>query len=132
MSRIHGMDTKPELVVRRLAYTRGLRYRTHVMDLPGRPDMAFVGLQVVVFIDGDFWHGWRFPTWSSRLTGFWKEKIERNRHRDRNNFRRLRAAGWTVIRLWEHEVKRDPAWCVDRIVRALRIRSKSRTTGPRR
>ena len=72
MSRITGMNTSPELALRRLAYKSGLRYRTHVMSMPGRPDMVFMGARVVVFIDGDFWHGWRFPIWSHRLSSFWK------------------------------------------------------------
>lgn len=119
MSRIKGMNTKPELAVRRCAYRRGLRYRVHDMSLPGRPDMIFPGARLVVFIDGDFWHGWKFPQWSHRLSPFWKEKIERNRRRDQKNFRKLRKEGWTVLRIWEHEVKTDVEMCVDKIVRAL-------------
>jgi DNA mismatch endonuclease (patch repair protein) len=119
MSRIKGMDTNLERIVRRCAYTRGLRYRIHVMSLPGRPDMVFFRERVVVFIDGDFWHGWLFPRWSGRLRPYWKEKIERNRRRDTQNFRKLRGAGWTVLRVWEHEVKSDVEICVDRIVSAL-------------
>lgn len=115
MSRIRGMNTSPERVIRKLAYSRGLRYRTHIMSLPGRPDMVFTAAKVVVFIDGDFWHGWRFPSWRGRLSPFWQAKIDRNRRRDRLNFARLRRAGWTVVRIWEHEVKRDPVACVRRI-----------------
>ncbi len=120
MARIRGMDTSPELAVRRAAYVRGLRYRTHVMSLPGRPDMVFVGARVVVFIDGDFWHGWQFPRWRDRLGPYWQAKIERNRSRDARNFAKLRRAGWTIVRIWEHEVLRDVASCVDRIEAALR------------
>jgi DNA mismatch endonuclease (patch repair protein) len=120
MSRISGMNTKIELVVRKCAYRRGLRYLTHVMKLPGRPDMVFPGARLIVFIDGDFWHGWRFPSWSTRLSSFWEQKIQRNRDRDRKNFRKLRRAGWSVIRIWEHQVKKDPEQCVDRIVRLLK------------
>lgn len=119
MSRIRGMDTTPELIIRRVAHARGLRYRTHVMTLPGRPDMVFTRLRVAVFVDGDFWHGWQYPRWRERLTKYWREKIERNRRRDKKNFRRLRRAGWTVVRIWEHEVHTDPHGCVDRIESAL-------------
>lgn len=121
MSRIKGMNTKPEIEVRKCAYRRGLRYRTHIMSLPGRPDMIFSGAGVVVFIDGDFWHGWHFPKWKQRLSPYWKEKIERNIKRDKKNFRKLRTAGWVVVRLWEHEVKKDVEACVDRIVSALEV-----------
>jgi len=119
MSRIRGMDTAPELAVRRLAYMRGLRYRTHNMALPGRPDMIFHGLKLVVFIDGDFWHGWQFPRWRARLSPFWQRKIERNRHRDLRNFAKLRRAGWRVLRIWEHEIELDLHACVDRIAVAI-------------
>jgi DNA mismatch endonuclease (patch repair protein) len=119
MSQIKGMNTTPEVAVRRCAYKRGLRYRTHVMSLSGRPDMVFHSARLVVFIDGDFWHGWRFPQWKGRLKPFWEAKIERNRRRDKKNFRKLRREGWHVIRLWEHEVKADVEDCVDRIVRAI-------------
>ncbi len=127
MSQIKGTNTKPELAVRRCAYKRGLRYRTHVMSLPGRPDMVFYGARLIVFVDGDFWHGWHFPRWRDRLSPFWKEKIERNRHRDLKNFRKLRAEGWTVLRLWEHEVKSDVEACVDRIIDALEHACKNGT-----
>jgi DNA mismatch endonuclease (patch repair protein) len=119
MSRIKGMNTTPERAVRRCAYTRGLRYRIHVMSLPGRPDLVFFGERLAVFIDGDFWHGWRYPQWSQRLGPYWQAKIERNRRRDIKNFRKLRAAGWTVLRLWEHDVMLNVEACVDRIEDAL-------------
>src|SRR5436305_12652363 len=93
MSRIKGMNTSIEKLVRRSAYCRGLRYRTHVMTLPGRPDMVFPAARLVVFIDGDFWHGWQFPRWSVRLGPFWRSKIERNRARDRKNFAKFRGEG---------------------------------------
>jgi DNA mismatch endonuclease (patch repair protein) len=75
---------------------------------------------VAVFVDGDYWHGWRFPAWRDKLAAYWKQKIETNRRRDRRNFRRLRRSGWRVIRLWEHEVERDAERCVDRIESAIR------------
>jgi DNA mismatch endonuclease (patch repair protein) len=89
------------------------------MSLPGRPDMVFLSAAVAVFIDGDFWHGWQFPRWRNRLSPAWKEKIERNRNRDRRNFAKLRREGWTVVRLWEHEIYKDTEACVDRICRTL-------------
>lgn len=120
MSRIRGMNTSPERAVRRAAYSRGLRYRTHIMSLPGRPDMVFAGARVVVFIDGDFWHGWQFPRWRTRFGPNWQAKIDRNRRRDVRNFAKLRRAGWTIVRIWEHEVLGDVAACVDRIEAVLR------------
>jgi DNA mismatch endonuclease (patch repair protein) len=120
MSRIRSRNTKPELIVRRLAHARGLRFRLHERGLPGCPDLVFARAKVVVFIDGDFWHGWRFSRWKTKLAPYWESKIAGNRKRDRSNFRRLRHEGWSVIRLWEHEVENDPGKCVDRILQAVR------------
>lgn len=124
MSRIRSQDTLPELAIRRLAHARGLRFRTHCKSLPGCPDLVFATARVAVFIDGDFWHGWRFPRWCHKLSPYWKAKLERNRRRDQINFRRLRYHGWFVIRIWEHRVWADPARCVDKIVQAVRSRSQ--------
>jgi DNA mismatch endonuclease (patch repair protein) len=126
MSRIRSKDTKPELVVRKLAHARGLRFRIHERGLPGCPDLVFAHAKVVVFIDGDFWHGWRFPLWKDKLSPYWANKIAGNRKRDQSNFRRLRHNGWFVIRLWEHAVKNDPGECVDRIQRAVHPRGAKR------
>jgi len=129
MSRVRSKDTRPELTVRKLVHARGLRFRKHCADMPGCPDIVFVRQRVVVFVDGDYWHGWRFPTCSENLAPYWKTKIEGNRLRDRRNFVRLRRAGWTVIRLWEHEIERDPMYCVDRIEAAVCARPKRSTRG---
>src|SRR5450755_556474 len=79
MSRIRSRNTKPELVVRKLAHSRGLRFRIHGRRLPGCPDLVFATAKVAVFIDGDFWHGWRFPRWKSKLSAYWEIKITGNR-----------------------------------------------------
>lgn len=120
MSRIRSKNTKPELIIRKLIHSRGLRFRLHERTLPGCPDLVFPGAKIAVFVDGDFWHGWRFDQWSNKLGPYWKTKIAGNRKRDRSNFRLLRRRGWNVIRLWEHEVKADPSICVDRIERSVR------------
>lgn len=120
MSRVRSTDTKPELAVRRLVHARGLRFRKHCSQLPGRPDLVFFAAKVVVFVDGDYWHGWRFPAWKDKLSPYWKAKIERNRRRDLCNFRKLRRNGWHVIRVWEHEVERDAKQCIDLIEAAVR------------
>ena len=85
MSLIRSKDTQPELTIRRLLHARGLRFRKHVAWLPGQPDIVFVSAKVTVFVDGDYWHGWRFPLWSGKLTAYWKHKIEGNRRRDGRN-----------------------------------------------
>jgi len=108
-----------ELMVRRELRRAGLRFQTNYKGLPGSPDIVFFAKRVAIFIDGDFWHGWRLPAWEHKLSEFWKTKLLANRKRDQRNFRRLRAADWTVLRLWEHELRSDSARCIDRILRAL-------------
>lgn len=123
MSRIRKTDTKPELIIRRLSFARGLRYRKYSSHLPGKPDLVFASARVVVFVDGDFWHGWRFEEWEQKLSSpYWKEKIRRNRARDEEHCACLQVNGWTVLRIWEHEVETDADACVDRIERVVRGR----------
>ena len=78
-----------------------------------------------MFVDGDYWHGWRFPAWRDKLARYWKQKIENNRRRDQRNFQRLRKDGWLVIRIWEHEVERDAARCIGRIEAAVHRRAEN-------
>ena len=126
MSRVRSRDTGIEMAVRRAVHARGLRYRTHVRSLPGTPDLVFAGPKVAVFVDGDFWHGWRFPAWRHTLSPYWVEKIAANRRRDRRNFARLRRRGWLVLRVWGHEVFADAEKVADRIENAVRARTPPR------
>ena len=100
---------------------------TGCVKCSGRPDLAFVGCKIAVFVDGCFWHGcqdhYKPPVTKA---SFWSEKIARNRQRDREVENALGALGWTVLRYWEHEVEGDPATVVDRI-RAAVARSPRRT-----
>lgn len=107
MSRVQSKDTDIELALRSSLHLRGLRFRKHVRELAGTPDVVFPRERIAVFVDGDFWHGYRFPVWQDGLTPFWQQKIRANRARDRRNFAKLRRSGWTVIRVWGHEIKRD-------------------------
>jgi len=116
MSRIKGKDTGLERTVRSGLHSRGLRFRKHVKNLPGRPDIVFSKAKVAVFVDGDFWHGYRFPLWKYNLPIFWQKKIAKNRERDQINHRKLRKMGWTVIRLWQHDIEKDLPKCINRIM----------------
>ncbi len=121
MSRVKNKDTDLEVVLRSALHKQGYRFRKHVKSLPGKPDIVFPKLRVAVFIDGDFWHGYRFPSWKQKLPDFWQKKISLNRQRDQKNFRKLRKMGWLVIRIWQHQIKQDLSSCVARIVAALEI-----------
>lgn len=99
---------------------RGLKFERHVRTLPGRPDIVFRVARVAVFVDGDFWHGWRLPSWEHKLAPFWREKLRANRARDLRNFRRLRRHGWRVVRLWQHNVINEFEECINRVESALK------------
>ena len=104
MSRIKGKDTGPERLVAEALADLGLEWEGQVRDLSGRPDFVFRDARVAVFVDGDFWHGWRFPRWRHKLSKKWEEKIDANRKRDARTHRKLRRTGWVVIRIWEHQI----------------------------
>ncbi|WP_255528814.1 very short patch repair endonuclease [Roseomonas sp. KE0001] len=132
MARIRGKDTGPELAMAAALKPTRFQYESHVRDLPGRPDFVFRRHKVVVFVDGDFWHGWRFRNWRDKLSEKWEAKIEANRQRDLRNFRRLRAEGWRVLRIWEHEVKANAKACATRVVQAIRSGRKRPLDAPKR
>jgi DNA mismatch endonuclease (patch repair protein) len=119
MKRVKLKNGTLEMLVRRELFARGLRYRCHVRELPGTPDIVFSKQKIAVFVDGDFWHGWRLPSWDHKLKQFWRDKLYGNRLRDVRNFRRLRAHGWCVIRLWQHEVLKNLPDSIARIENAL-------------
>lgn len=105
MSRIKGKDTAPELKLRRALWEAGLRYRKHFG--PYRIDIAFPGRKVAIFVDGCFWHGCPIhATKPESNKNYWNPKLERNKQRDRETTAALEAEGWTVIRVWEHDLKK--------------------------
>lgn len=114
MARVRTKDTAPEIALRRALFAAGLRgWRCHP-KITGRPDLAWIGRRVAVFVDGAFWHGHPDHYWGQSGT-FWDEKIARNRARDERVNRELATEGWTVVRLWDFEVQKDIAGCVERV-----------------
>ena len=108
MSRIRGKDTKPEILVRKGLHARGFRFRLQDRKLPGRPDIVLPKWGVAIMVNGCFWHGHkgcRYATRPKANTEFWDAKIARNRHRDEVTSAHLEALGWTVITIWECELK---------------------------
>lgn len=109
MSRVRNKDTKPELVIRKLVWSLGYRYRLHSRKLPGRPDLVFPGRKKVIFIHGCFWHQhgencrqYRMPR--SKLD-FWLPKLESNKKRDVLNQQALNELGWGYLVVWECQLK---------------------------
>ncbi len=122
MSRIRGRGTKPEIIVRRIAHGLGFRFRLHRKDLPGRPDMVFPGHRAVIMVHGCFWHrhpGCKHASTPKTRESFWKNKLEDNVARDRQNETALRELGWRVMVIWECETK-DREAVADRIESFLR------------
>lgn len=108
MSAIKGKDTKPEMIVRKYLFSRGLRYRVNNRKLPGSPDIVLKKYKTVVFIDGCFWHGHegcRYFRMPKSNVYFWKHKIAMNKSRDFANNVDLELAGWRVLRVWECEIR---------------------------
>lgn len=108
MAAIKGKDTKPEMIVRKYLFSRGLRFRVQVRKLPGTPDIVLPKYNTAIFVNGCFWHGhegckyFRLP---KSNVEFWKEKIERNIERDKESMQALFDLGWKVVRVWECELR---------------------------
>ena len=120
MSQVRNKDTAPELRLRKALYRAGIRgYRLHCRDLPGSPDLAWIGRKVAVFVDGAFWHGHPSAYKPGQSGRFWDDKISRNLRRDREVNRKLREEGWAVIRLWDFQVDQSLDKCVQRIRKAV-------------
>ena len=117
MSRIRSRDTKIEKKIASLLRKNRIHYR-RFPKVFGSPDFV-VEKKVLVFCDGDFWHGYRYEKKKKPPKKFWRDKIERNMERDRKVTRRLRADGWSVVRLWEHDIEMSPEKCVGKIRRCL-------------
>ena len=129
MSTIPSKDTKPELLLRRTMFAQGLRgWRCHPKKVPGKPDIAFVGLRLAVFVDGAFWHGHPDHFTPGKAGAFWDAKIARNRQRDAEVGAQLGAEGWKVLRFWDFEVNKDPAACARKVEREVFARRKARKT----
>lgn len=106
MARVRSKDTRPELVVRRMAHRLGFRFRLHRRDIPGSPDLAFIARRKVVFVHGCFWHshaGCGLASVPKARPEYWLPKLERNRHRDQRTMNLLQQHGWSVLIVWECE-----------------------------
>ena len=115
-------DSQIELLLRQELWSRGLRYRKNVNRIYGKPDIVFIGKKVAVFCDSEFWHGYN---WEERKKDFkshqefWIPKIERNMERDAEVTAKLESEGWTVLRFWGNEIKKNTAQCADIIEKAV-------------
>lgn len=108
MSKVSSNETKPEIIVRKLLFSKGFRYRKNVKTLPGKPDIVLPKYKTVIFVHGCFWHQHKECRKSARPTSntdFWNKKLDRNMERDISNVLQLKNNGWKVITIWECEIK---------------------------
>lgn len=124
------VDTSCEVKLRSVLWRAGARFRKNVNQLPGKPDIVFLGPRIAVFCDGDFWHGKDWGARRRKLSkganpDYWIAKIERNRRRDRENTAKLEASGWVVLRFWESEIHKDVESVADKILSTLKRLDKA-------
>ena len=110
MRNIRSKNTKPEILLRKLIFNAGYRYRVHVTDIPGKPDLVFKSKKKVIFMHGCFWHQHekkecRLTHKPKSNTKFWKEKFIKNKSRDRKNIKDLQALNWDILTVWECELE---------------------------
>lgn len=123
MKRVKNKDSEIEIALRKELWNRGLRYQKNVTKIFGKPDLVFKGKKVAVFCDSEFWHGYN---WEERKKDFksnqefWIPKIERNIERDKEVTAELEKQGWTVLRFWGKEIKKNAGGCADIIEKAVR------------
>ena len=123
MSAIKSKDTYPEVSLRKELWRRGLRFRKNVRSIRGKPDIVFSHVKLIVFCDGDFWHGnnWAIRGYGSfeqetrRYSAQWASKIKANVDRDKIITEKLVDDGWYVLRIWESDIKKDVKACADRV-----------------
>ena len=123
MQNIRSIDTAPEKIVMRELKKRRIYFATHVSSITGKPDIVFRKIKTVVFIDSDFWHGHpkRFIKPKTNIK-YWREKIKRNKERDKEVGRKLKKNGWAVLRFWEYDIKKRPDQIINKILEAIKFK----------
>ncbi|MGH2664766.1 very short patch repair endonuclease [Flavobacterium sp.] len=118
MSKIRAKNTKPEIKLRKELWRLGFRYRKYVKHLPGNPDIVIKKYNLVIFVDGEFWHGHNWNDRKAKIKSnrdFWIPKIERNMQRDNENNFKIEALGYRVFRFWERQINKDLSECIDKL-----------------
>jgi len=129
MQAVKNKNSDIEILLRKELWTRKLRYRKNSNKVFGHPDIVFLGKKVAVFCDSEFWHGYDWEHKKDEIKSrreFWIPKIERNMQRDDEVNKKLREDGWTVIRFWGKEIKKDTKQCADIIERKVKENGKTR------
>lgn len=124
MSRIHAKGAKPEETVRKYLFSKGFRYRKNAPLLPGKPDIVLPKYKTVVFVNGCFWHrheGCKYFVWPKNNAEFWRKKIMSNVERDNRNYSELKEKGWSVVVIWECELKDRRSETLSSVAKSLEL-----------
>jgi DNA mismatch endonuclease (patch repair protein) len=124
MSKIKSKNTKCEVLMRKALWAMGIRYRKNNQALPGKPDITILKYKIIIFIDGEFWHGYNWPQKKCTIKtnrDFWIPKIERTMQRDAANNIKLQELGYRVFRFWEKQVTKDTVKCISEIMQYISL-----------
>lgn len=119
MSKIKGKNSKPELLFRKALWAKGIRYRINNKSLPGKPDISIKKYKLIIFIDGEFWHGYNWEERRETIKnnrGFWIPKIERNMQRDKEVNEELQDMGYFVLRFWSKDIQTELHKCINDVL----------------
>ncbi len=119
MSRIRGTNTKIDLKMKKLLEENKIKFEMYP-KMFGNPDFVLKNKQIIIFCDGDFWHGYKYNEKKKLSKKYWRNKIETNMKRDKRITRKLRRDGWSVLRFWEHDIEKRTDVCINRILRKIR------------
>jgi len=123
MRKIKSNKTSPEILLQKALRKIGIKYKKNYKALAGNPDIALINKKIAIFIDGEFWHGYRWDQKKKKIKAnrrYWIPKIERNIKRDKQNAKKLKRAGWRVVRFWQHQINKDLSKCIKKIKKIMK------------
>ena len=119
MSRIRSTNTKIDLKMKEILSDRGYKFEIYP-KMYGNPDFVLKRKKIIIYCDGDFWHGYKYQEKKKLSKKFWRDKIENNMRRDKRITRKLRREGWSVLRFWEHDIQKNPEKCIRKLERKFK------------
>lgn len=123
MRKIRSNKTSPEILLQKLLRSKCIKFKKYDRDLPGKPDIVILNKKLAIFIDGEFWHGYRWQEKKKKIRAnraYWIPKIEKNILRDKQSNKKLKKMGWKVLRFWQQQIIKDPLKCLKKIKIALK------------
>ena len=127
MRKIKSDKTSPEILLQKLLRSKGIKFKKCFSSLPGKPDIVILSKKVAIFVDGEFWHGYRWQEKKRKIKAnraYWLPKIEKNILRDKQNNKKLKKEGWKVLRFWQQQIIKDQEKCLTKIKKTLKLNPK--------